>query len=418
MSRRHTLPILCFALLAALACSRDVQDEGSAVKDVLASDLPGSDAAAPQMDAGDVPTPPEDAQEVQDGSGGGFDWTGWEVIPGVPCEEQCGTGTVIGKVCAPNSHTYVNNAKVWIDAVGCDGQPVHIETQSTLNGGYTLEGVPCGSWKVNYEKGAFSHWFQIELDAGEVRDVSELGVKMCFGASAARLCVITGDWDTIEQTLTDLGFEFELFELYDGWCDSFEGGCEWWGAPAHRLLEDLTKMQDHCDVLFVDCGEAHCELLNGTPQVAGNVRGFVEQGGSLYASDFAYCYGEAAWPEAIDFYGADEQCSMGDSGGPIQMPGNTTVEAIINDQDLAGILGKSNFNAHFGLGPLVSVHAAGPGTTSHVVGFVDTFGEVQPFVLSFQPTPAGGHVVYTNFHNDEQTNEDMATILDYLVFQL
>jgi hypothetical protein len=365
----------------------------------VATDLPGG-ADAP-ADPGAHELPP-----AGDTSG--------DVPVGVPCDLACGLGDVTGRVCAPDSKTYVTHAKVWVDAVGCDGQPVRIETLSGYDGTYTLKHVPCGTWTVHIEKGSFTHYLQAQVETGKVTDLSNQGIKMCLGATAARLCVITGDWDTIEQTLQDLGFQFELYELYTG---GFQDPT-WEGGEAVGLLTDLSAMQAACDVLFLDCGKAHCEMVKSEPSIQWNLRDFVEAGGSLYASDFAYCYGEYAFPEYIDFHGDDLKCGQYDGTGPIKMDGNQTIEATVLDPDLVAYLGKSTFPAKFGLGPLVSVDGAGL-SLAHVQGYVKKFDAVQPFVLSYAPFgAAGGTVLYTSFHNDEQVNADMAVILNYMVFSL
>jgi hypothetical protein len=332
-------------------------------------------------------------------------------LVGVPCETACGLGDVVGKVCAPNSHTFVNSAKVWIDAIGCDGQPVHIETLSGADGSYTLKHVPCGTWEIHIEKGSFTHYLQVAVETGKVTDVSSQGVKMCIGATAVKLCVITGDWDTIEETIDELGFQFELYELYNGE--------DWWGGEAYKLLSDLNKLESSCDILFVDCGAKHCDMVQSEPVITSNIKTFVQNGNSLYASDFAYCYSEYAFPTYVDFYGSDdEDCYMGSGSGPIQMDGNQKLDATVLDPDLIAYMGKSTFKANFGLGPLVAVDNAGL-SLAHVQGFVPKFNAVQPFVMSYKPFGAsGGKVVYTNFHNDEQVSTDMAAILDYMVFQL
>jgi len=413
--------------LATLAIACSSSTDGTGGRDGTG---PGRDASADAL-SWDVPRADARTDARSDGSAdlpGGADATvdpGSAELPpapdassdapvGAPCDQVCGLGDITGRVCAPDSKTYVTNAKVWVDALGCDGQPVHIETSSGYDGTYTLKHVPCGTWQVHIQKGSFTHYLQAQVETGKVSDLSNQGIKMCLGATAARLCVITGDWDAIEQTVSSLGFQYKLYELYTG---GFQDPT-WEGAPAVGLLTDLATMQAECDVLLIDCGKAHCEMVKSEPSIPWNLRDFVEAGGSLYASDFAYCYGEYAFPEQVDFHGDDAQCGQYDSSGPIKMDGNQTIEATVLDPDLVAYLGKSTFPAKFGLGPLVSVDGAGL-ALAHVEGYVKKFDAVQPFVLSYKPFgEGGGTVLYTNFHNDEQVSADMAVILNYMVFSL
>lgn len=419
------LGLLCVGLLvlagAMASCSSETSSASDAADGILFTDtdtVPGdvtkSDAETTTDTAADAAGEPaaEISPEATEVTVPDAEDTGLtDVPPGATCDQACGVGDVVGQVCAPNSHTLVAGAKVWVDTLDCDGNPLTIETVSSYDGSYTLKHVPCGTWQINIEKGSFTHWFQVQVLPGVVNDVSMAGVKMCLGASAARLCVITGDWDAIEETLTELGFNFEIFDLYSGGWD--EG--DYFGSPAHNLLQDLGEMQGSCDVLFIDCGAAHEELVISSPSIKKNIQDFVAGGGSLYASDYAFVYAECAWPDKIDFY--NQQGCSGFSNAH-QMPGNTKLEATILDPDLIAVMGSSTFEANFGLGPLVAVEGGGLALT-HVQGFVPTFNAVQPFVLSYKPyAPQGGTVLYTNFHNDEQTNADMAIILNYMVFQL
>jgi hypothetical protein len=404
--------------LAAVACSSgqsgaDGGGEGSGLEALEAG--PGQEAEAT----------PQDVLEEKDTRDAwypdfGPEWevTYWEHSQDqdvtASCEGACGVGEVKGRVCAPNTHTYVNNALIWVDATGCDGQPVHVEAHSDTAGNYTLKEVPCGTWQVNIQKGSFEHHVQAEVVPGQVTDISMQGVKSCFGGTAARLCVVTGDWDDIEGLLTDLGFQPKVYELYTGFDSQ-----EYSGGEAEDLLNDLGDMQGSCDVLLFDCGAAHCDMLHDNPGMVTNLQQFVAAGGSLYASDFAYCYEEMPWPGAMDMWGDDDDCfwPQHTSNGPFQMDGYTKIDATILDPGIIGALGKNTFEANFGLGPLASVHAAGL-ALAHIEGMVKKFNEVQPFVLSYRPYPTGGNVIYTNFHNDEQTSADMQAILNYLIFEL
>ena len=168
------------------------------------------------------------------------------------------------------------------------------------------------------------------------------------------------------------------------------------------------------------------------PEIGKNLKDFVHNGGSLYASDLSWAYIEVAFPDAIDFYGKLDLPSGPSNDGPQVVVGNQSVPATIKDAAMAQLVGVTTFTAKFGPGPLIAVAAAGEGTTVHVTGVTqienknkkslfdpDTLPYVGPVVLSHQPAVAGaGRVVYTTFHNDEQADKLMVKILNYLVFLL
>ena len=365
-----------------------------------ASPTDAMDAADPGSAVGDAGGP-----TGADATGGG---TGGDIGP-TPQACGCEVGQIKGVVCSPNEQVFVNGATVAVDTVDCQGTPVHAEAKSDAQGLYLLEGVPCGNQTVTVDKGSYHHDYSVVVPPGGVMDFRGVGKKQCFQATSVKLAVITGDWDRIEGILDGLGFSYDLYELYSSG-DWYDG--DWWGSAAHDLLTDPQKLSQY-SALFIDCGGVHWDIVSGT-SAGATVRSFVENGGSLYASDWAWIYVEAGWPDAVDFRGPDDASS----DGPKKMTGNQTVPGTIVDPALQSYLGSGVMPVKYDLGPLIAVDATAATTEEHVVGFVAQFGVVQPLVMSFRPKPGAGKVIFTNFHNDAQTSQQMATILNYLVFTL
>ena len=433
-----SIPAMLFALLLAASCSDAVDgsgspsnDDGSASLDAAPGDAASGDATAGASDSvspGDSATPPSDAGDGLPDGTAPVDTGSTEADTPVPptdtttnpdptnaCNGGCGTGTVKGVVCAPNEQVFVNGAKVWVDATGCDGAPIHIEVTSDAKGKYLLEGVPCGYQTVNVQKGSFEHTFKVPVKVDDETDVTAAGYKQCFKATGVNIAVITGDWDDIENFIGQLGFDYTTYELYGyGWDDQ-----DYASGEAIELLLDPSELAKY-DVLFVDCGGAHYDIVTQYPAAVSNIRQFVENGGSLYLSDFAYVYAEWAWPWAVDFMGDDAKGSMGQSGGPIQMSGNQGVPGHVLDASLASYLGGYYIAVQYGLGPLVAMSAdpQPESTAVHVEAYVEQFGQTLPLVVSFVPKPGAGRVAYTTFHNDEQATGQMLVTLNYLVFTL
>lgn len=330
---------------------------------------------------------------------------GVEIVGGC---DPCGVGSVKGLVCAPNQKTAIPDALVWIDTVDCNGNPIHIEVKSSATGEFILQNVPCGMQTIKQKKGSFSHQFSVFIEQNMENNL-EGKIDRCFEGNAAKIAVITGDWDKIEYILYKLGFKYDLYELYS---QKWEWGGEWGGSEAYWFLKDLSKMKKY-DVIFINCGQPWVDIMSSMPEFTQNIIDFVNGGGSLYASDWAYPVIEWPWPDAIDFYGDDK------SSAPQILQGNQVVEADILDPTLAQYLGKSKVKIKYGLGPLVAVESAGAGTVVHIQGPVKQFNnKVMPLMMSFVPQPDAGRVVYPNFHNDEQITQEIAVILNYLVFLL
>lgn len=421
--------VIGVACALVLGCS-DAGGGGVGTQDAVVADAGGSadastaaDVALDAVSSPDAPASPDVGEDAgstaAEDIGAGPDGNAPDVAinpdPTNSCGGGCGAGSIVGLVCAPNEQVFVNGALVWVDATGCDGQPVHIEVISDSKGQYELSGVPCGYQTVHVQKGSFSHSFKVPVPVGGQADVTAAGHKQCFKATAAKIAVITGDWDEIGHLLDQLGLQHDTYELYGGgW-----SGDDWSGGQAIGLLTNPSLLATY-DLLLINCGAAHDDLVSSNPAVVWNLRSWVEGGGSLYVSDFAFVYAEAGWPDAIDFMGDDTKGSMYESGGPIQMAGNQGVPGHVQDEALASYLGTFWIAVKYDLGPLVALSPdPQPQTTTvHVDAWVEQFGKTLPLVASFVPKPGAGRVVVTSFHNDAQATDQMLVVLNYLVFTL
>lgn len=422
---------------------------GGGVQTCLADGTFGACACGPLTDAVDAAGGDAAAEtEVADGAGGAE-------IPVVVGDaegeasahcEPCGYGVVRGRACSPSLQVDVPNAVVTLSAVDCDGVARTWRTTTASNGIYELSEIPCGLHAVHVEAGAFSQDYTVQVVAGQVNDHSGAAVKVCFSGARVPMAVFWGQWDEQEELLAELGFEYTLFhyehELFnDTPPDEIE---------AVQVLRDPLRLADF-RILFFDCGSAALSWVRRYPEIGRNLREFVLAGGSIYASDLAWAYIEAAFPDAIDFYGPDDLPSgpMADDG-PQQVQGNQDYAATVDDAALAAYLGVGVFTTRYGAGPLIAVEAPGAGTEVHVRGIVhvdlpapvcgdgicdgseiigcaDCSGRLVadeyvqhagPMVLTHRPTPSSGRVVFTTFHNDEQADALMKRLLRYLVFQL
>ncbi len=103
------------------------------------------------------------------------------------------------------------------------------------------------------------------------------------------------------------------------------------------------------------------------------------------------------------------------------------------DANLAEYVGQMNVEVSYDSGPLISVSAAGEGTTVHAIGHIDQcnggifddcvtdvpIDEDQPVLLSYEPGVGSGRVVYSGFHVDEQADQDAYDkVMYYLLFLL
>jgi hypothetical protein len=386
-------------------------DRGLDASPDVPADLPLPDPGVPVED---VPVPPDPGFDPgQPEDPGVFD-PGTANDPGIPEDpgvqpdpgddatpecSGCKVGNVKGLTCAPNIKTAVSYVKVWVDTVNCKGEIVHIETYSNAKGEYVLVNVPCGPQTIQMQKGSFYHKFTRVVVPGQT--VGGTSTDQCFLGNVAKLAVVTGDWDMIQWTLDYLHLKYK----------TYNGNSSEYGTPteAVNLLSNASKLSEY-DVVFINCSDSAGPIMasNGA-EISAALQQFVQGGGSLYLSDYAHPYFEQTWPGYVLF-----------PASPHSVPGNQTLDGHVLDSDLAAYLAKDHVAIHYGLGPLTAATGVGPDTTVFIEAFFKDPGATWPLMTSFQPYPGGGHVIYTTFHNDEQSQiqADMGSILQYVVFLL
>ncbi|MGZ8474414.1 MAG: hypothetical protein ACXW4N_11080, partial [Candidatus Deferrimicrobiaceae bacterium] len=171
------------------------------------------------------------------------------------------------------------------------------------------------------------------------------------------------------------------------------------------LLGSPSELAKYNAVL-INCGSDETGADNTSPLLT-NLRNFVSNGGTLYASDWAYVFIEAGWPEYIDFFGDDNLAGSAREGfsGAI----NGTVKG-----PLLTALPKSTINITFDLGAWVMIdktpEVAGKAVTVLISGPRPS-GDGTEYPLMVQFPSGNGKVVYTSFHNEAQATQDMVDVL-------
>lgn len=313
-----------------------------------------------------------------------------------------GMGNVEGRVCGPAGDVWLADANVYVirpdDSVN--------GTNTDLDGYFTLSDIHAGSQTVFIEKGSFSTSVQVEVVDGETTELPE---PACVDAGSAHVAVVTGDWDNIETILAGVGISDVT--MYDGLTGQ---------APTdHDLIGDLALLSSY-DIVFLNCGQYEADFFSN-PTYVNNLRMYVDAGGSLYASDWAYDFVEIAFPDSIDFEGTDTQqnaAAVGESG---------PMTAQVSDPALATALGDTTVSLNYDLPQWVVPTAIGGNARVLVTGNASAFSYETfqtynipnaPLAVQFHFGSNGGSVIYTSFHNEQQSTQDMDLILNYMVFEL
>ena len=330
------------------------------------------------------------------------------------------TGFVFGKVCAPGTNDQpLVGAEVRARWTGSDGDAYSEGPFVTLEDGSFIVD-PIGptlatNLVVTAEKDDFRFSWNVPVVNARVDDVdgidltADVGCQPLLPDDDRRYLVVEGQYDRIQDVLARM--ELDNVDLQDG-------------VPADLTwAEELFATQeiiDDYDAVFVNCGVEELELATGLSQNAvRNIRRYVEQGGSLYVSDWAYELVEQAFPEKINFINADDV----HDAAQVAVGGSYNVTVV--DPELAAEVGNTmTIDFSFQLGTVISEVA--PDVTIYLETDMQYRREGNiADVLPNTPVTVGfrhglGQVIYTSFHQEEDETLDGPedAVLRYLVFEL
>lgn len=291
-------------------------------------------------------------------------------LPASSVDCSSGSETLKGRFLAPNGSTPVAGAFVYVASGDC-------WAGTDQDGNFTVKGLPLGETQVRAEKGLF------RSEATATPGSTTLSLQV--DPSAVPLAYVAGSFDTVQFVLERLGFHPDQID-------------------EDSLSSDVLAKYA---AVFLNCGLN--EVPAEDPDVQQALKGYVEGGGVLYASDWAEIYVKEAFPGKVNFLGLDPR--VGEVG---------THEAKVLDEGLARALGRSTASITFdaaiwavidSVPASTRVLVSGPATTVDGATLSD-----RPYLVQFE---AGkGRVTYTSFHNEAQTTGDMDTLLEQLLFQL
>jgi len=344
------------------------------------------------------------------------------------------TGGVEGRICAGNNYWVSSAAVVITSAAGTSA-----ETLTNGDGYFSFDDLAPGTHSVDVTRGSFEMSFEVEIPAGGVNTMAE---PVCFPPTT-RIAVVTGTYDSVETVLDHLGFPVRVSHGAvspvpldaDGNVDLIHGHPasndyrDWPDDNASKywirtFLANAAWMAEY-DIIFFACGfnEAHLDANNTaviTPALA-NLRTFVADGGSVYASDWAAELVRLAFPGHINFHGN----GFGDSrlGEP-----NPALATVAIDSGLVLSLNdRTDLSFNFDLDYWVVMESAQPPSLSvlvdgDVVRFTD-FQQTNTTTVHDAPVVAhfdygDGRVLFTSAHTESQTTADLEDVLNYVIFEL
>ena len=311
-------------------------------------------------------------------------------------------GSIRGRVCDPGGG-WVVGAYVYTtyDSTGDGVDDARAEDETDENGAFELSGIPANSDYIVYAiKGSFEATFDVSVGTG----MTEIPEEECM-LEPPDIAVISGDYDHIEDIIEGMGLEYTL---YNGQTGSTE---------YLNFLRDPVAMAEF-DIIFFNCGVGIDWWYTDREDVKRNIREFVGNGGSIYTSDWAYYFVEAAFPAKIEFYGEDTSYASAQVGAA------GSVSARVLDPAMEVIIGSAMADINFDLDMWVVMEGVAAGVETLLAADVPIWtgwgtGELTNVPIAARFSMGEGQVLYTAFHNEHAaTTLDMTDILEEIILSL
>ncbi len=339
-------------------------------------------------------------------------------------------GEIAGRVCDPSGKTWLQDAQVY----------THIKTGDTIidtqivytdrDGFFLLESLP-----GEQEYDLFMQYGNIRLLDQESYGVwvgdgerVEMNEPDCFDPLQIDVAIVSGSYDSFELVLTNMGFAnyievdgLDRSELTGFLSDAdtlasfdiifFNGG---------HLEEDIlyAPAEDDDDIGLGDDGGADdTGTVEISETIMQNLRDYVTNGGSIYASDWSYDVVEQGWPDRIDFVGDD---STPDAA---QLGEYDLVNAAVSDGALADWLDTDHIEIEYDLPVWAPVESTSDSVSIHLAGNI-AYRQGQatynisnaPLLVSF--TSGEGKVVYSTFRVAKNASSEILQVLQYMMYNL
>lgn len=415
MHRRHLFGSLSALVVALVAC-------GSSGRSGFEDGSPPS-GAAPGAPSGEL-------------GGGGGD-------PNAAAQPEV-VGWLRGKVVAPEGTVPVSNAMVYLtskapdaipDAAYCDTcvklTPLEPYAYTKSDGTFDLAAYATGKQYLVVQKGQFRRVREIDVSAGDqdvAPDLTRLPGRTdpALGDTIPRIAMVVGGFDKIDYSLKKLGVE--EFDRYGDGPFSIGGtppGTKT-GKSGNDLMASAAEMGAHHIVLLPcaamgysqkDDGGFSCGAPSSAQKTA--FKTYVEGGGKLYVTDFAYEAVRQTWPGFITFYDdtMTPLTSPAQGIGSACRGGAEDTAGTAKDPGLAGwmsAIGHPSIELHASwsriakVDPQPGVDAQGKATTiTPKVWMTSSIGgQEMPATVSFEQKC--GRVLFSTYHAE---GDDGSTLL-------
>ncbi len=322
-------------------------------------------------------------------------------------------GSIEGRVCDPSGRTWLPDAQIYTHIYDSDGVIYDTRTAYSDRDGYwLLDDLPQDNeYTVYVQYGYEILETHAEIWVGDGEHVL-LDEPDCFDPLEMEVAVITGDYDDFQDVLADMGFA--NYDLVDGL--SYQ--------DLTAFLGSSNTMETY-DIIFFNGGHIEEDVIYDTDDsdtegivgdIQENILEYVNEGGNIYASDWAYDIIDQVWPSRVTFPGDGSPDSA-------QMGQYDNVQAAVSDAAMAEFLGTNYVSIEYDLPVWPPIESVDGSVSVHLTGSVsykDGTSEYtipsSPLLISF--TSGEGKVVFSTFRVAKNGSSDMLMILQYMMYSL
>ncbi len=342
-----------------------------------------------------------------------------------------GDYSISGKFVTPNGLDPVSKASVKLYKDGTLIQNAVTDSE----GNFILDNLTKDSYDLSISKGQFRTSTSVNLS--DLIDALTFDLDSLPIDELPSIAVVTGSYDHIEEVLYNIGLvdpvtDEPLFDIIDGGDVADRNanhGHHQNTATARRtnpmlepnvdfgfgdFIED-PDLLDNYDIIFLNCG------LNETKiDFSGNLTDYVNNGGLMYATDWAFKYLNDITADGTQYMSFYDPYKSGDS---------VSTEAQILNQDLIDWIAL-NFNIDIP-NATVTIDEFLPGwqvvdtyDSSTVLpwlyGPVEYDGISESKHLAYTFLHGDGGVLYSSFHTENNTSDatTVERLMQYMVFEL
>jgi hypothetical protein len=242
-------------------------------------------------------------------------------------------------------------------------------TISKADGSFELTVSPGQAYELVVQKGQFrrvrKYVAPTEIGYHDIPDTLTTlpnRANQAEGDMIPKIAVVHGDYDSIEDVLAKVGIgetdnayghqwgsEQDIFDVYANTTEGPERG-----PSVLQLLNDPTKLAQY-HLIFFACSQNAIFEFMANPQIQNNIRGYVEKGGKIYVSDYAYTVVELVWPEFIWFTNplrggcVENRFPDGCNHGPAFDPPSRSLDSKLSewlfavDETVTGVMPQAEF---------------------------------------------------------------------------